>query len=222
MIAVSSVSMYQVEVEAKGSNIKTFSDSVWWAITTMSTVGYGDKYPVTEAGKIIATIIVGVFDFLTRFEYSWGMDETRIDSNTVGAGASSTNTIDDLLEPLQVAIILGAEVPVPVGAYGFVLFVEHSLGLNGKILGYFQSEESAERYLANYLLNMKGRSSGPWDYDHGLPDASELVRQKEYLLTHDYKDIIKWFKDDPRSSAQKYRIEKFFVTPETPLALEEE
>ena len=62
MLTVSSVLMYEVESKAKGSTIKSFGDSLWWAITTMSTVGYGDKYPVTNLGKIIATltIIVGV------------------------------------------------------------------------------------------------------------------------------------------------------------------
>lgn len=62
MLMVSGVLMYQVESKARGANIRTFGDSLWWAIATMSTVGYGDKYPVTNAGKIIATltIIVGV------------------------------------------------------------------------------------------------------------------------------------------------------------------
>lgn len=61
-LCVSGVLMYQAEVNAKGTNIKNFGDSLWLAITTMSTLGYGDRYPVTTNGKIIATltIIVGV------------------------------------------------------------------------------------------------------------------------------------------------------------------
>jgi voltage-gated potassium channel len=45
-----------------GRRIHSFSDALWWSASTITTVGYGDIYPVTAAGKIIAvfTMIVGV------------------------------------------------------------------------------------------------------------------------------------------------------------------
>ena len=52
--------VYFFERHAKGSNIHTLGQSVWWAITTVSTVGYGDYYPVTAGGKIAASVIMAI------------------------------------------------------------------------------------------------------------------------------------------------------------------
>ena len=53
----------------KDSNIKTPFDAIWWAVSTITTVGYGDKYPVTVEGKLVAIVLmvagVGLFGVLT-------------------------------------------------------------------------------------------------------------------------------------------------------------
>ena len=57
------------EKSAETANIKTMADAIWWGITTITTVGYGDFYPVTTSGRIIATILmitgIGLFGNLT-------------------------------------------------------------------------------------------------------------------------------------------------------------
>lgn len=48
----------QAERDATGANILTFGDSIWWAIVTITTVGYGDLYPVTPAGRLYAVLLM--------------------------------------------------------------------------------------------------------------------------------------------------------------------
>lgn len=52
--------VYLFERDAKGSNIHTLGQSVWWAVTTVTTVGYGDYSLVTAGGRIAASFIMAI------------------------------------------------------------------------------------------------------------------------------------------------------------------
>jgi voltage-gated potassium channel len=54
------VIVFLFERDARGSNIHTLGESVWWAITTVSTVGYGDYFPVTAPGQVAASVIMAI------------------------------------------------------------------------------------------------------------------------------------------------------------------
>ena len=53
------VIVYLFERHAPGSNIHTLRDALWWSFVTVTTVGYGDFYPVTTWGRITACFIMG-------------------------------------------------------------------------------------------------------------------------------------------------------------------
>ena len=55
--------------KGRKANIKTANDAIWWSVTTITTVGYGDKYPLTMEGRVIAMVLmlsgVGLFGTLS-------------------------------------------------------------------------------------------------------------------------------------------------------------
>jgi len=84
MMIFSSIAVLNFET-APDSNIKTAEDALWWAFTTVATVGYGDKYPVTTEGRIVAVLLitsgVGLFGVYTAFVASLFVGEKKKDEN---------------------------------------------------------------------------------------------------------------------------------------------
>ncbi|MDR9826013.1 ion transporter [Vibrio sp. FNV 38] len=73
------VGILEFERGAADSNINNAMDALWWSFVTMTTVGYGDYYPVTNGGRVIATMLmisgVGLFGTFTGFVASWFVEE---------------------------------------------------------------------------------------------------------------------------------------------------
>ncbi|HCJ4665410.1 potassium channel family protein [Vibrio parahaemolyticus] len=69
LITLGSTAMLFIEAKNPAANIRTGADALWWVFVTISTVGYGDHYPVTSGGKFLAVIIivcgVGIFGMIS-------------------------------------------------------------------------------------------------------------------------------------------------------------
>lgn len=68
-VVFSATAIYEVERYAQPDTFNSFSDAVWWSLVTMTTVGYGDLYPKTAAGRTVAmiTIVFGIAIFSSLF-----------------------------------------------------------------------------------------------------------------------------------------------------------
>lgn len=80
LIVTSSILVLVVENDP-ASNIKSADDAIWWSVTTITTVGYGDRFPVTSEGRVVAALLmaagVGVFGVLSGLLASWFIEPSR-------------------------------------------------------------------------------------------------------------------------------------------------
>jgi len=76
IVVFSSIAILNCEISPE-SNIKTASDALWWSFVTITTVGYGDFYPTTSIGRMIASALimagVGLFGTFTAYVASFFM-----------------------------------------------------------------------------------------------------------------------------------------------------
>lgn len=87
------------EEHAPGSNIHNFGQALWWAIVTVTTVGYGDYYPVSAGGRGVAVVLmlvgIGLIGVLTATIASYFVEE-KADLQTAEL-ADQLNRIEEML-----------------------------------------------------------------------------------------------------------------------------
>ncbi|MFC7622366.1 ion channel [Microlunatus sp. GCM10028923] len=104
------LAVLDAERESTDANITNFADALWWALTTMSTVGYGDRYPTTDAGRLAAAaLMVGgitLLGLVTATLASWLVEKITITEKEQAADlraeiAGLNKKIDQLLAQRQ-------------------------------------------------------------------------------------------------------------------------
>lgn len=81
LMIVAALAVLDVERNAPGSNIHNFGDAIWWAGVTITSVGYGDRFPVTFQGRAVAFGLMGVglslLGLITASVAAWFVHMTR-------------------------------------------------------------------------------------------------------------------------------------------------
>lgn len=123
---IAALLMYIVESDADGAMITTYPDALWYALVTVSTVGYGDMYPITFGGKILGGVLilasVGFIGYVVgKFgEYAvensrrkfLGMNGTKFNNHYIVIGWSELARIvisEMLAAGFQVAVLTNRE-----------------------------------------------------------------------------------------------------------------
>lgn len=80
MVIFSSIAILQVE-DAPESNIRTAEDAIWWSYETITTIFYGELFPVTNEGRLISAVLMltgmALFGTFTSYLASWFIEDRR-------------------------------------------------------------------------------------------------------------------------------------------------
>lgn len=81
LVLIAALAALDAERDASGTHIRTLPDALWWAATTVSTVGYGDTFPVTGTGRLVAValMLVGIslVSVITATVAAWFLAQTH-------------------------------------------------------------------------------------------------------------------------------------------------
>jgi voltage-gated potassium channel len=89
LVYIGALAELEAERGARGANIEDFGTSVWWAFETITTVGYGDHFPVTAEGRAIAVGLmiagIGVLGIVTATLASWLVETAQVEDRRIEA-----------------------------------------------------------------------------------------------------------------------------------------
>lgn len=103
LIYIASLAILDEERGKPDSGINNFGDAVWWAVSTVTTVGYGDKTPITTMGKVIAVFLmiggISLLGVVTATLASWVVQ--RVAEEDAANRVATAARIDELQADMQ-------------------------------------------------------------------------------------------------------------------------
>ncbi|MEV6273873.1 potassium channel family protein [Nocardia sp. NPDC051832] len=109
-----SLAFFDAEYGAPDSKIANFGDALWWSAVSVTTVGYGDVYPVTTEGRLISLVLmtfgIGLISFAIGTTTSWVMDQLKAVEATAEATDREISVLVEEVRALrgEVAELRGA------------------------------------------------------------------------------------------------------------------
>jgi voltage-gated potassium channel len=115
LVAVAGLAVLDAEQNAPGANIEQIGDAWWWAFATITTVGYGEYYPVTLAGRLVAVVLMGcgvaLLGSVTALLGSWLIGQVAAARPTAEIVLDAQDAVDQ--EPADPSLSHQAVEPTP-------------------------------------------------------------------------------------------------------------
>jgi voltage-gated potassium channel len=79
LVIAAASAVHELERGQPEPNITDFPDALWWAVTTVTTVGYGDRFPISDGGRAVAVLLmvagIALFGIMTASIAAWFVEQ---------------------------------------------------------------------------------------------------------------------------------------------------